>query len=127
VIPHPPNSSPRLRRSRAWQGIVFGLLLVALLLQETAIQAHLHFIERAGATAEASHGAGSYSSNHDKTGIPADCRLCQEAALAGAYLLPAAIVVSLLPNDLAWASEAKLAEFRLLAQPLGWLSRAPPR
>jgi hypothetical protein len=56
-----------------------------------------------------------------------DCPLCQEAAMAGAYLLPPAIVIPPPPAPLPWIAAATIGEFNLLAPALGWLSRAPPR
>lgn len=103
-----------------------GLLLVAsLLLQATAVQTHVHFT---APTHTITPGERSARISIPATGqSPADCPLCQEAAMAGAYLLPPAIVVPPAPATLHWLAATALLPFGLRAPPRGWQSRAPPQ
>lgn len=100
------------------------LLLASLLVQGTAVQTHLHFAARP-ITASASDGAVpvAKAGGNDAS---ADCLLCQEAAMAGAYLLPPIPVLQPPPQALLEATAAAIFGFILLAPALGWRSRAPP-
>jgi hypothetical protein len=122
----PANVRPGSCWAPRWRAVLFPLLLLALLVQGTAIQTHLHFAQRPSSVAVATSDSRvrNAKSGPDDSAV---CPLCREAAIAGTYLLPPAIIVPLLANVVVWTSTAKLTEFELLAQPLGWLSRAPPR
>lgn len=100
------------------------VLLACLLAQGTAVQSHIHFTPaaRSAPGGQAVHAAGTETGSD-----AADCPLCQEAAMAGAYLLPAAISLPPAPPRFVWVTTAKIGQFDLLAPALGWLSRAPPR
>ena len=111
------------RLSRAWpRALVVLLLLACVLVQTTAVQTHIHFVAQpvlgAHSMAQLAKPAGPDSA--------ADCPLCEEAAMAGAYLLPAGIVVPSPPALMLGNAAATIAEFNLIYLGHGWLSRAPP-
>jgi hypothetical protein len=114
-----------LKISREWARALVALLLACLLAQGTAVQAHLHFATQASPAASAAHIAKASPRGSDDSA--AKCPLCQEAATAGAYLLPVAIVLSPAPAAFVWLGTPAIVEFGLPAPVRGWLSRAPPR
>ena len=103
------------------------LLLLALLVQGTAVQTHLHFVQEARSLGIASSDRQVHASTPDTNAPAADCPLCQEAATAGAYVLPPATILLSPPRPVLWVTAASIAEFGLLAPALGWQSRAPPQ
>jgi hypothetical protein len=103
------------------------VLLFALLVQGTAVQAHLHFARHVQAPAVTSSERAIHASADGAGDSSTDCRLCQEAAMAGAYLLPPATVLPAPPALVPWLGSAALNAFQLVAPALGWQSRAPPR
>jgi hypothetical protein len=100
------------------------LLLACLLIQGTAVQTHVHFVAQARSAAA---DASAHAAKPDKGDAAGDCPLCQEMAMAGAYLLPQAIVLPPPPASFLGAGAATIAEFGLHTPALGWLSRAPPQ
>jgi hypothetical protein len=104
--------------------IVF-LLALCFVVQSTAVQTHVHFAEQANASAAASTGHIEAVTS-SKGNSPADCPLCQEAAMAGAYVLPDVPALPPPPTSVLWTATTAMATFAILAPPLGWLSRAPP-
>jgi len=121
-----PLSALDSRRGRAWARVLVFFLLLCFVVQGSVVQSHVHLVEQASPLAAApgpSHIAAAPSGKGDS---PADCPLCQEAAMAGAYLLPPVVVLPPPPVLVPWIAAATLAAFGLPAQPLGWLSRAPP-
>jgi hypothetical protein len=122
-----PHSGSSLARSRRGPATFFLFLLLALLVQGTLVQTHLHFAEQGFApVAAASHGV-SQDAQPDGSASWAHCRLCQEAAMAGAYVLPPATVLPPLSIAPLGITAAAMAEFGLLAPAQGWQSRAPPQ
>ena len=122
-----PGLSLRARQARGWPRAFVGLLLLCLLAQGIAVQSHLHFDPQArAATAGTSHRLGLSA---PKTPDPAaDCPLCQEAAMAGVYVLPSLPVLLLPPPPPPrWLAATTFASFGLLTAALGWQSRAPPQ
>ena len=114
------------RPSRAWPRALVILLLACWLVQGTAIQTHIHFVNQTRlAQAAAGPSAGRLTKPLNGND-PADCPLCQEAAMAGAYLLPPAIALPSPPVAVLWLATATITEFKLLAPRHGWQSRAPP-
>jgi len=119
----------RLLRSAnrgAWPLALVMLLIASLLIQATVVQAHVHFTGPARLTASSpvAQVVRAAPAGGDDTG---ECPLCQEMAMAGAYLLPAAIVLPLPPALLVWVEATALHEFGLRSRAHGWLSRAPPQ
>jgi hypothetical protein len=112
-------------RRRGWPQAFLALLLLCLLVQATAVQSHLHFVRQASAVATVT-GNHSTLSKPGKGDPAADCPLCQEAAMAGAYVLPPLPALPPPPPQILWLSAASLTPFVLLAPARGWLSRAPP-
>ena len=119
----------RLLRSanrRAWPLALVMLLIASLLIHATVVQTHVHFIgpSRVAAAASGAQSVRAAPAGGEDTG---ECPLCQEMAMAGAYLLPAAIVLPLPPALLVWVEATALHEFGLRSRAHGWLSRAPPQ
>lgn len=118
--PHSPLGGELVRR---WPRGFLATLLAVVLVQAIAVEAHLHFAPQASSWgAQVAQPAPRGSDDG-----AANCPLCQEAATAGAYLLPAAIVLPPAPAVFPWPAPAAVAEFALPAPARGWLSRAPPR
>jgi hypothetical protein len=116
-----------LKISREWARALVALLLACLLAPSTAVQSHIHFASPPLSAAKLTGGSACQPTKADKDGKNSDCLLCQQKAIAGAYLLPRAIA---LPAPLAlalWIAAAALREFSLAAPAHGWLSRAPPQ
>jgi hypothetical protein len=103
------------------------LLLLALLVQGTVVQTHLHFAQQALSLATAPSDRQPHASTPDTTGRPAHCPLCKEAAMAGAYVLPPPVILPPPPAPVRWIAVAAMAEFGLLAPAHAWQSRAPPQ
>ncbi len=119
-------SGGHLAFTPTWPRLFALLLLACVLVQGTLIQSHLHF---AGTSSrQATSGEPSAQLSKPARGDPAaDCPLCHEAALAGAYLLPTATILPPPPAAAPWLFTARLAAFGLPAPAFGWLSRAPPQ
>lgn len=114
--------------ARAWPAALVSLLLACLLVQSTAVQTHLHFIAKARVAALAGpHGQSVRALDAGSGSDPADCPLCQEAAMAGAYLLPPAIVLPAPPVLPIRADVAVLRALGVFASAHSWQSRAPPQ
>ena len=122
-----PGSGSGLVRSLAGLRTAVVVLLLALLAQGVAVQAHLHFAQQARTLAAASGAGQALVSKPDGSDPAADCPWCQEATTAGAYLLPAAALLQPPPAAVAWAAAASIAALGLPVPALGWRSRAPPR
>jgi hypothetical protein len=103
------------------------LLLACLLIQGTAVQSHLHCVGQTRSTVAASAQPPAQVTKPAKGDHAGDCPLCQEAAMAGAYVLPPAIILPPPPAPFLWVGAAAIGELGLPAPALGWLSRAPPR
>jgi hypothetical protein len=112
---------------QSWPRVFVALLLACLLLQGTAVQTHVHFFAKAAPTASLSGGTSAQFSKAGKDGDSAGCLLCQQAAVAGAYLLPQAVLLPAPPALGSWISAAILGEFNLAMPARGWRSRAPPK
>jgi hypothetical protein len=117
----------KLRSARAWPRALVMLLLACLLIHGTAIQTHIHFTGQARLAAAMSGARAGQTVKSGSGGDATECPLCQEAAMAGAYVLPPAIVLPPPPTPFLWVGVAAVTEFGLLAPARGWLSRAPPR
>jgi len=126
MAPRLPNSGD-IAVARAWPRLFAVLLLACLLVQGTLVQSHVHFAGQQGAPAAAS-SLQSPQLSKPATGDPlADCVLCHEAAMAGAYLLPQATVLPPPPAPVLWLFTAAMVGFGLPSPALGWQSRAPPQ
>ena len=115
-------------RLRATPATFLIFLLLALLVQATAVQTHVH-VAHGGLTVTAvSNEAQAHTAAPDGTRDPATaCPWCQEAAMAGAYVLPSPPALPAPPEAGAWVTWAALAGFILGPPALGWQSRAPPQ
>lgn len=113
-------------KARAWPRTLVMLLLGCLLLQATAAQTHVHFTGQPRLSAAAASGlvirAGGGGGED-----AADCPLCREAAMAGAYLPPPAIVLPAPPAPALWVAAASIRAFGLTSPAHSWQSRAPPQ
>lgn len=112
--------------ARIWPRILVFLLLLCFVAQGTAVQSHVHFSGDEASIAAASGNGPTQLARPAKGHAPAVCPLCQEAAMAGAYVLASAPALPPPPAPLLWAAPARLAPFALLTPSLGWRSRAPP-
>ena len=120
-------SESGLAVARVWPRLFALLLLACVLVQGTLVQSHLHFAGQSNLPAAASSERGPQLSK-PTTGDPAaDCPLCHETAMAGAYLLPSAATLPPPPTAILWLFAAPMAAFGLPSPALGWLSRAPPQ
>jgi hypothetical protein len=121
-----PDRGGFLDRIRRFPSLLLTFLVVCFLVQGTAVQSHVHFIEHTS-SATAAAGNSHIEAAPSKMGdSPADCPLCQEAAIAGAYVLPAVPVLLQPPAPALWITPTALSAFSLAPLGLGWLSRAPP-
>lgn len=112
-------------------GLAFAarfLLLFAFLLQSTFVQAHVHAAPLAApvAAAEATSGLPD-EPTHAPDDASSHCFVCWEAAVAGNYAAPPAIVLPLPPQPDDFVSVARASELALGKSSHGWLSRAPPQ
>lgn len=121
-----PLAARASRFGPAWTGALVYFLLLCFVVQGSAVQSHVHLVEEASPLAVAAGQSHIATAPAGKGDSPADCPLCQEAAIAGAYLLPPVTVLPPSPAPVPWIAVATHAAFGLPAQPLGWLSRAPP-
>jgi hypothetical protein len=97
------------RGGRALPRALVMLLLACLLVQGTAIQTHIHFTGQARSAISAAPGDRIVQTAKAGGGSDAaDCPLCQEAAMAGVYLLPPAIVIPPPPAPLPWIAAATI-------------------
>lgn len=104
-------------------------LLVAFLVQSNLVQAHVHAAPLAAPISQSLDAAGqsNESSQHAPDGATGSCFLCWEAAVAGQYVAPPAIVLPPAPQPDSWVSVQRASEFALAKSSHGWLSRAPPQ
>src|SRR6187549_2066250 len=93
--------------ARAWPRALALLLLACVLLQGTAIQAHLHFAQQATLIAASADGL-SKATAPGHANPTAECALCQEAALQGAYVLPPVVVLPAPPASTLLAAAASI-------------------
>jgi len=115
-----------LSLARAFPELFAFLLLLGFVVQGSAIQTHLHFTQRPGSSLIASSNRAAPASKTDKDD-PANCPLCQAAAMAGAYVLPSAAVLPPPPVAVLWIARTTMAAFDLLTSAHSWQSRAPPQ
>ena len=124
--PQLPVTGGLFDRARRLPRLIVFLLLVCFVVQGIAVQSHVHFVRQANAFLTHSGHNQVEAPRSGKGDSPADCPLCREAAMAGAYVLPASPVVPPPSAPVLWTAAAPMAAFAVLAPPLGWLSRAPP-
>lgn len=103
------------------------VLLLALLVQGSAVRTHLHFAQDARQLGAAAGSRPVSAATSDGKAAAPDCLLCQESATAGAYLLPGPVALPSTPAPDRWLSAAAMAAYALRRAALGWQSRAPPR
>ncbi len=111
---------------RPFRNLFALLLLLGFVVQGTAIQAHLHFAGQSSSPIAASSDRAAPAAKPGKED-PANCPLCQEAAMAGAYVLPTAVVLPPPPAVVLWIAGTTLAAFALPTAAHSWQSRAPPQ
>jgi hypothetical protein len=108
-----------LRRS------LLALFLVALSWQSLVLQLHTH--EQPGAAASA-WSAEHPDGHHRQAPSPSDdCPICQDIAVAGSYLAPAAPAIPLPVGASPWFSVDRPVAGIDRQQAHHWRSRAPPR
>jgi hypothetical protein len=117
---------PAGRLARALPRVLVFLLLLCFVAQSTAVQSHVHFTGAAGRTVAATADGHARVIPSSTASPAADCPLCQEAAMAGAYVLSPVATLPPPPPAIEPAAVAASVGFALPAPPLGWLSRAPP-
>ena len=122
-----PSPGGPLGRLVAGPRTLLLFLLLALLVQGGLVQSHLHFAQQAGPFAASSDDRVGHLSRSDPRDPALDCRLCQEAALAGAYVLPPPVGTPTPPATDPWIATTRPAAFILRAALPHWHSRAPPR
>jgi len=119
------HADPKPRLGFALSRSLVLLLLLCFVVQGTAVQSHVHFVAHAS-PALAGSSTAHLAAPSSKGDSPVDCPLCQEAAMAGSYVLPSVPVLPPPPALVVWTAVAAMAAFTLLTPTLGWLSRAPP-
>jgi hypothetical protein len=102
------------------------LMLACLLLQSTAVQAHVHLAHLPTSLAAAADGPAQIKATGDEEAA-APCALCLAAASAGHYVLASGNALPPPPARVLGTDPRSLPEFRLLSPAHGWLSRAPPQ
>ncbi len=127
TAPELPNRGDGLAGARAFPSILGFLLLLCLLVQGTAVQTHLHFTRQPTSLTAGPNDRLAKVLKTDEGRPAAHCLLCQEAAMAGAYVTPPAIVLPSPPALVLWTDMAALAAFGLARSAPGWWSRAPPQ
>ncbi len=119
--------SRRLKTSarRRWTGLGAFLATIAIALQCFVVQTHVDFSPNSDLIASGAHSqsvlTGALSGK-----APAPCIICQELALAGAFLHASPPVIALVEHALSFTAPAPTiaAAFDFPAHP--WQSRAPP-
>jgi hypothetical protein len=114
------------RRPVGARPLLAFLMLLVLLVQGTAVQTHVHWARQVSESAAASRGS-IQAANPAQGDSSADCPLCREAAMAGAYILPPAVVLPPPPAAVLWIATAMRAAFGVLTSAHSWQSRAPPQ
>lgn len=110
----------RLHPARRW---ITVLALLAFFLQGLALQTHIHELRPAAVKALTGHGSKAPAKPD-----PADqCRLCQELAHAGTFIMPSAVVASASLAFVAAGLVVRPAFVTAIATAFAWQSRAPPR
>jgi hypothetical protein len=110
---------------RRWTGLGAFLATIAIAFQCIVVQTHVDFAPHSDLIAGAAHSesvlTGALSGK-----APAPCIICQELALAGAFLHASPPVIALVSHALSFAAPAPsiAATFSFPAHP--WQSRAPP-
>jgi hypothetical protein len=119
------------RARRSHPAVARFLLLLAFLVQSTYVQAHVHVAPLAAAAGIAAAESASHpaedSSQHGPGDASSHCFQCWEAAVAGQYVAPPAVVLSPAPQSDRWVAVEGISEFGLGKSAHGWLSRAPPQ
>jgi hypothetical protein len=121
-------SHPRATTSTLGSRLLAMLALVAFLLQSMAVQTHVH---PAGphsldpGTVVAMALSASDPLKNLKTN-PGACRLCQEIAHAGTYIVPAVILPAALLAIKIWQPAAEDQALQPAALSFIWQSRGPP-
>jgi hypothetical protein len=125
VAPKPTSIGSGRSLARGFPTLFAFLLLVGFVVQGTAVQTHLHFSKQDSSVVSSSDRYVQF----EKPGKddPASCPLCQEAAMAGAYMLPSVAVLPPPPAAVLWIAVTPLAAFGLLTPAHSWQSRAPPQ
>jgi hypothetical protein len=121
-----PNSAGSRARARALPRVLVFLRLLCFVSQSRAVQSPVHFTRAAGRTVAATADGHARVIPSSTASPAADCPLCQEAAMAGAYVLSPVATLPPPPPAIEPAAVAASVGFALPAPPLGWLSRAPP-
>ena len=119
--------SRRLKTSarRRWTGLGAFLATIAIALQCFVVQTHVDFGPSSDLIAGAAH-SGAVLTRDVGGKAPAPCIICQELALAGAFLHASPPVIALVEHALSLTAPAPsiAAAFDFPAHP--WQSRAPP-
>jgi hypothetical protein len=116
----------RANAASGWYRALLFLVLGCLLIQGTAVQAHLHLTPHSGTLAATNEkqGISEVPGNADARAV---CPLCMEAAMSGHYLPGSANALPSPPPAVLGVDPQTLSEFRLLSRAVGWQSRAPPQ
>ena len=116
--------TPATRTAHGWSKALLLLLLACVLMQGTAVQAHVHLRPASLAVAEQSSGETVAARKQVASAV---CELCLEGAMSGHYLLASAAALPEPPVLVLGIDPRSIPEFRLLSRAIGWLSRAPPQ
>ena len=120
------HTAATLREPGRARPLLAFLMLLVLLAQGTAVQTHVHWARQASEPATASRGSVQ-AANPAQGDSSADCLLCREAAMAGAYVLPPVVVVPTPPAAVLSIDTDPRAAFGLPTTAHSWQSRAPPQ
>jgi hypothetical protein len=119
-----PGIGWRIRQQSAGRLILVCALLLALVVQGYATQAHIHGLvpDSVASTTDHSPGHGKVPLNDD----PARCPVCQQIAHAGQYVAPAWLTPFLLVLAISTIEITTIAKPRYDAVSHNWRSRGPP-
>jgi hypothetical protein len=125
-----------LQASRSWSRLAITFFaLFAFVVQGGVTQTHIHFSSEVGGSIAAGHSASAAKTasvplqdrQHPANDDPANCPLCQQILLSGAFITPSLAVLQL-PSEVAFSILHLPAAIAVLQrQSHSWQGRAPPR
>lgn len=110
-------------------------LMLAVLLQASAVQTHNHFASNVVAASDqfvpsadlsATTATPTIASGKSRPTTPPVCPLCEERALFGSYVLAAPVLIMAPVTVAAWYTSTQLLTAARRQVSHAWRSRAPP-
>ena len=113
--------------AKGWRFAVALLALLTFFVQSYVTQTHIH-LDTASSTAGITTSApDSPRGTHPFKDTPANCPICQEIAMAGHYVTPAALVFALPAQHVSIVPIQIASRFIVEAVSHDWHGRAPPQ